>query len=71
MNISVPLKILQWNCTPINTTRLVDLSDYVTQNKVNIVCLQEINLHRTKRDYLCLVISAIVKTGVQLGKVVV
>ena len=48
-DISVPLKILQWNCASINTMKLVDLSDYITQNNVNIVCLQETNLHRLKK----------------------
>ena len=29
--------------------KLVDLSDYITQNNVNIVFLQETNLHRLKK----------------------
>ena len=55
--ISVPLKVLQLYCTSIHTIKQVDHSDYVTQTNVNIVCLQETNLHRPNKiilpGYIC------------------
>ena len=43
------LKILQWNVTSLNSTKLLDLTNWLSKNNANIVCLQETNLLELKK----------------------
>ena len=48
MNLNT-LKILQWNVISLNSTKLLDLTSWLSTNNADIVCLQETNLNGLKK----------------------